>query len=259
MLPDGGCACGGTEDLIQCVDCFTVRVSCRPCCLKAHRMLPFHRIKRWNGNFFARSSLFSQGHIIHLGHEGGPCPKHEDCLKATGEDEFVEGLDLLSQEEGDGKNLESEENWFSEDTSERVVTIVHTTGVFQHRVHWCSCLGHEEEHIQLLRLRLFPASTNRPSTAFSFDVLDHFYVIAMECKTSAQSFSQKLRRLTNNVFPHMVPVSSEFNCNILTSIDDTARTVTGNFYEYPGSGVTCMLGKDLALDMRKTRVLGLGT
>jgi hypothetical protein len=141
MLPDGGCACGGTEDLIQCVDCFTVRVSCRPCCLKAHRMLPFHRIKRWNGNFFARSSLFAQGHIIHLGHEGGPCPKHEDCLKATGEDEFVEGLDLLSQEEGDGKNLESEENWFSEDTSERVVTIVHTTGVFQHRVHWCSCLS----------------------------------------------------------------------------------------------------------------------
>ncbi|KAG1843030.1 hypothetical protein F4604DRAFT_1517518, partial [Suillus subluteus] len=53
---------------------------------------------------------------------------------------------------------------------------------------------------------MFPASTSRPRTAFTFDVLDHFLIDALECKTSAMSFFQKLRRLTNNAFPDSVPV-----------------------------------------------------
>jgi hypothetical protein len=42
---------------------------------------------------------------------------------------------------------------------------------------------------------------------FTFDVLDNFYIDAMECKTSAGSFFSKLRRLTSNGFPEQVPVS----------------------------------------------------
>ncbi|KAI6102310.1 hypothetical protein EV401DRAFT_1893973 [Pisolithus croceorrhizus] len=51
------------------------------------------------------------------------------------------------------------------------------------------------------RQRLFPASISKPKTAFTFDVLDHFLVHALECKTSAMSFYQKLKRFTNNAFP----------------------------------------------------------
>ncbi|KAI6105150.1 hypothetical protein EDD16DRAFT_1695749 [Pisolithus croceorrhizus] len=53
--------------------------------------------------------------------------------------------------------------------------------------------------------RLFPASISKPKTAFTFDVLDHFLIDALECKTSAMSFYQKLRMFTNNAFPERVP------------------------------------------------------
>ncbi|KAI6125019.1 hypothetical protein EDD16DRAFT_1474673, partial [Pisolithus croceorrhizus] len=56
-----------------------------------------------------------------------------------------------------------------------------------------------------LRRRLFPASISKPKTAFTFDVLDHFLIDALECKTSAMSFYQKLKRFTNNAFPERVP------------------------------------------------------
>ncbi|KAI6101699.1 hypothetical protein EDD16DRAFT_1525810 [Pisolithus croceorrhizus] len=49
--------------------------------------------------------------------------------------------------------------------------------------------------------RLFPASISKPKTAFTFDVLDHFLIDALEYKTSAMSFYQKLKRFTNNAFP----------------------------------------------------------
>jgi hypothetical protein len=49
------------------------------------------------------------------------------------------------------------------------------------------------------------------------EVLDHFGIDAMECKTSAQSFFQKLRRVTNNAFPDEVPVCSDFSYNSLNS------------------------------------------
>jgi hypothetical protein len=40
-------------------------------------------------------------------------------------------------------------------------------------------------------LRLFPASHLRPETAFTFDVLEHFHIDAMECKTATASFIKK--------------------------------------------------------------------
>ncbi|KAI6105234.1 hypothetical protein EDD16DRAFT_1524338 [Pisolithus croceorrhizus] len=49
--------------------------------------------------------------------------------------------------------------------------------------------------------RLFPASISKPKTAFTFDVLDHFLIDSLECKTSAMNFYQKLKRFTNNAFP----------------------------------------------------------
>ncbi|KAG2047197.1 hypothetical protein BDR06DRAFT_852282, partial [Suillus hirtellus] len=85
--------------------------------------------------------------------------------------------------------------------------IVHSSGVFTHNVSWCQCPGsHHEHHLQLLQAGLFPASTTHPRTAFTFKVLDHFLIDALECKTSAMSFFEKIRRLTNNAFPDTVPV-----------------------------------------------------
>ncbi|KAI6007908.1 hypothetical protein EDC04DRAFT_2907519 [Pisolithus marmoratus] len=88
-------------------------------------------------------------------------------------------------------------------SSQFQMTIVHTEGIFSHEVSVCNCPGsHPNDwHLDFLRQRLFPASISNPKTAFTFAVLDHFLIDALECKTSAMSFYQKLKRFTNNAFP----------------------------------------------------------
>ncbi|KIK73637.1 hypothetical protein PAXRUDRAFT_177903, partial [Paxillus rubicundulus Ve08.2h10] len=55
---------------------------------------------------------------------------------------------------------------------------------------------------------LFPASISRPETAFTFNVLDHYRIDNLECKTTATSFFSKLLRLTPKGTP--VPVRGIF-------------------------------------------------
>ncbi|KAI6126959.1 hypothetical protein F5141DRAFT_1200632 [Pisolithus sp. B1] len=108
---------------------------------------------------------------------------------------------------GEGPPNHRKSSWFQ-------MTIVHTEGIFSHEVSVCKCPGSDPNdwHLDLLHQRLFPASISKPKTAFTFDVLDHFLIDALECKTSAMSFYQKLKRFTNNAFPERVPV--ECSCAI---------------------------------------------
>ncbi|KAG2063158.1 hypothetical protein BDR04DRAFT_974624, partial [Suillus decipiens] len=87
------------------------------------------------------------------------------------------------------------------------LVIVHSTGVYSHHVSWCQCPGADKDrHLHLLKARLFPTSITRPQSAFTFNVLDHFLIDALECKTLAMSFYQKLQCFTNNAFPHKISV-----------------------------------------------------
>ena len=94
---------------------------------------------------------------------------------------------------------------------DRQMTIIHVNGVFKHCVRFCKCQGANLEHIQLFDHRLFSSSFDCPQTTFTLDVLEYYGIDAMECKTLAQSFFQKLRRVTNNAFPEEVLVCSSFN------------------------------------------------
>ena len=142
---------------------------------------------------------------MNLGHHGNPCPINNNVPQEIRQDDFVEGMGIGVEDIQEDKDT-GQEHRQGDILMEHVVIVVHTTGVFQHHVRWCTCPGHAKEDLQLLCLHLFPASNVRPRPAFTFNVLDHFYVDAMECKTSGDSFFQKLRRLTNNAFPDVVPV-----------------------------------------------------
>ncbi|KAF8431530.1 hypothetical protein L210DRAFT_3507864 [Boletus edulis BED1] len=85
------------------------------------------------------------------------------------------------------------------------LTIVDVTGVHFITVNYCHCPGSLPVHQQLLRGRLFPATLQRLSTAFTFHVLDDFIRDNLECGTSGSNYFSKLRRITSNVFPHLVP------------------------------------------------------
>jgi CxC2 like cysteine cluster associated with KDZ transposases len=170
--------------------------------MERHKLLPFHRIQKWNSKYFAKTTLFQQGYILHLGHRGLICPSNLDANDEWRDvDEGpvgVDGINLLNEEI-------QEQSWKT--LEEGVVDIVHTTGVFRNNVRWCTCQDASDKATQLFQMELFPASHHRPETAFTFDGLDYFYIDAMECKTPAASFMRKVCRLTNNAFPHMVVVS----------------------------------------------------
>jgi hypothetical protein len=176
--------CGSMEGLIRCRDCWLTPIWCKGCCLSAHDRLPFHRVEAWTGKYFRPSTLMVLGYVLHVGHNGKPCNNNSN---------FHTQANPANDPSKDDSSFHS------------AMVVVSSTGVFQHRVHWCSC--GTDRHLQLLRAGMFPASIHRPATAFTFDVLDHFYLDAMECKTSAQRFFTKLRRFTDESFWTKVDVS----------------------------------------------------
>ena len=293
----------------RCHDCFGVADLCTACCVQSHRYLPFHRISKWTGDCFVRSSLRHTGLTLFLGHRGLRCdgswdtgthsPSMTHHTRTTDHSKAyptvsidpglpVEGnavadphltpqtfpsnaadvdsslshslsdsltlamfppeASLLSQvhspappvsitdaltphlssmtenatteHTNDSSTIHSNTDATTAGTSTAKddiprgldvngnpwITIVDITGVHHLPMHSCTC-GHSSEStfVQLLRLSLYPCSTERPRTVFTFRLLEDFDLENLETKASAQSFYSKLRRITNNVSPHLVP------------------------------------------------------
>ncbi len=166
--------CGSNPGLIRCSDCFNSSVFCSDCIIKTHVHLPFHKVEKWNGKFFQKSSLHALRYIICLGHEGQPCPHTHTSP----------GFDTT-------------------------MVLIHINGIFTHRILWCACPNVSEHYLQLFEAGLFASSFKQPQTAFTSQVLDYYFIDSLECKTAAMSFWQKLTRLTDNTFPLDVKVSND--------------------------------------------------
>lgn len=204
--------CKSASGAYRCKDCFQQAFYCTSCCLSTHHRLPFHRIQHFNGHYFERHDLNQLGLVIDIRTHIG------ECLPPSG----APGRHSHQYED-------SESDWEDDDatadchqsenvpatqtsTTSRNMIIVTSTGIFKRSIRWCNCANVPEPHIQLLRARLFPATFMSPNTAFTFEVLDHFRLDALECNTAALNFMSKLIRITNEVFPSTVPVSELSSC-----------------------------------------------
>ena len=154
----------------RCVHCFAHPQLCQGCIISSHKHSPFHFIEKWNGEFFQPTTLQELGFVLHLGHAGHACPENVSCTNSY---EFC---------------------------------VVDTLGITQHRIQPCLCQNAAPLYVQLLQMDLFPSTMERPQTVFTFSVLDRFRIESLEGKTSAYSFYSQLRRLTDNCFPHLLPV-----------------------------------------------------
>ena len=129
--------------------------------------------------------------------------------------------------------------------SRSVLTIAASTGIFMQTVRWCQCASNSDQYVQLLLwAKLFPASFINLKTAFTFEVLDHFRIDALECKTSAMTFISKLRCLTNEAFPSKVLVSCPtdwISFRFAFGLTMWRRIDTGSCLESHGSGGTCTI------------------
>jgi hypothetical protein len=163
-----------SEALFKCMDCFVTSVTCSGCAVKSHTHHPFHRVARWNGQFFQDVSLSQLGLTLHLGHNGHPCPN--------------------------GSTVQAG----------RTFVIVHTNGFHRMAIAFCACRSDKGDAVpqfrQLVTAGLFPATLTQPESVFTFDVLDNWHQHALTSKKSAHDYHDALRRLTNPVFLSDVPV-----------------------------------------------------
>ncbi|KAG8915030.1 hypothetical protein FRC00_008546 [Tulasnella sp. 408] len=162
----------------RCRDCIGQRVYCQNCIVSIHDTMPFHRVEKWNGEFFVpQSPAEAQVHqLLDLGHNGSRCdaPYSAEHLKrpATG-----------------------------------TLTVLHINGYHKLQVRYCCCLGSPEPYQQLLQAGLFPATHTRPQTAFTFQLLKHFERFNLASKTAAHDYHKALLHLTDNVLPQSIPSS----------------------------------------------------
>ena len=175
------CSCGrfGATKQFRCNDCFQSPLVCAQCIKDEHACMPFHWVQQWNGRFFQKMELSELGLELNLGHGGRLCPEHVlECQ---------------------GKGCEHR-------TSLRF-TVVHTNGIHQCNVNYCTCVGHKDVFIQLLEYGVFPSSRKQPRLGFSVATLREYEALNNAAKTSVHDYIDVLRRQTNNVLPDAVSVS----------------------------------------------------
>lgn len=140
-----------------------------------------------------KTSLEDLGLIVDLGHGGHACPNKSSL------------------------------------TAPSTLVVIASNGIHQIRVQWCSCslsIGKaSEKMIQLLRLRWFPASPQRPATAVTFECLDLFHKNTVQGKLTGYDFYQSLMHLTDNTDINPPRVR---NCSFLSSIFKLTHVCRGD-------------------------------
>jgi hypothetical protein len=100
-------------------------------------------------------------------------------------------------------------------TENKNFTVIDTSGVHNVTLVFCGCVGAAAEHprVQLLRVNWFPASVDRPESAFTFDVLDSFHLVTLQGKISAYDFYYSLAHKSDNVGLLKLRVGSYIFCD----------------------------------------------
>lgn len=182
--------------MYRCFDCLSEPLFCAKCCRNDHWRLPFHKISKWNRDFFEDTSMTRLGLEIYLGHEGLP------CLVLGNMQEWEDTNEPIYELPNDLTTITELPIWNGRDCT----TVVDKSGVHSLVIRFCQCPNSCTPDKQLFEAGMFLASFTQPKTAFTFPVLDGFLLDNLECGTSALNYYSKLRRMTSSIFPHLVPV-----------------------------------------------------
>ncbi|KAL0566195.1 hypothetical protein V5O48_015816, partial [Marasmius crinis-equi] len=164
-------SCGASEADLRCLDCFALRMVCKPCMLRKHGDTPLHRPQEWTKNFFQSISLRTLGSRIYLGHGPGMrCPYPQ---------------------------IQSE------------FTVLHCNGIHIVALDFCGCEGAPERHLQLMEIGWWPASYKEPRTAATFELLRKFHIINLQCQTPPTDFYRSLEQITDGSCLSKIPDRSQ--------------------------------------------------
>ncbi|KAJ6511876.1 hypothetical protein C8R47DRAFT_1173309 [Mycena vitilis] len=155
----------------RCMDCFIPDLFCKQCCLASHARHPLDRIQYWNGKNFERVTLRKMGLRIQLGHRVG-----EVCeTPIAGHKRF---------------------------------TIIHNNSIHRVAVDFCGCrdeaiVGSRRQ--QLLRRRLYPATSKEPRTCATLVAVDTFHIMTLEGKVTAYDYYSGVEKLSDNTGLKKIP------------------------------------------------------
>ncbi|KAG8781153.1 hypothetical protein FRC12_022182 [Ceratobasidium sp. 428] len=163
--PTTPCICGAelADVLYTCDDCLSRHRICHSCLMARHVSMPTHRIRKWNGYAWSKTSLQAEGFELSLGAHDGVCPNR----------------------------------------IRRDFTLGDVTGLHTITLAFCGCANAAEQNMQLLQVNIMPCSDANPSSGFTFACLRMFHFASTESKLSASRFYSILERSTNNLMPHL--------------------------------------------------------
>ncbi len=128
--------------------------------------------KVWNNAYFEKASLTDLGYVLQLGHKSRDCRTPQDGIQT--------------------------------------LTVIDLTGIHTVKVRWCGCkgsIGESSRRVQLLQMRWFPTTAERPNTVVTFDTLDFFHLLTIQAKTSFYDFYETLGKRIDNSGLWQYPVS----------------------------------------------------
>jgi hypothetical protein len=170
------CGCGsGKLRLVQCQECSPYTISCTKCFIDSHRHVRWHWAHVWD----PIQRIFSQVDYSEVS------PAIEGSALQLGH-----SIDYIS---------------CSGNSDAQAITVVHSNGIHETKVRFCCC-SNTDRSTQLIRAGLFPGSPSYPQTAFTFALLKQFQFHTRQSRASAFDWIVGLRRMTNKVTPHKVPV-----------------------------------------------------
>ncbi|KAJ7448387.1 hypothetical protein FB451DRAFT_1533078 [Mycena latifolia] len=154
----------------RCDECFTRAPFCKECIVELHHDNPLHIIRNWANEAWVITTLKSLGLRVQLVHTRG---------------EICPGVIARTPEEAAAADSDS-------------FCIVDNNAIHEVAVDFCTCGTAPARTVQLLRARLYPATSLRPRSAATFRVLRKFHMLSFESKCSAYEFYNALARNTNN-------------------------------------------------------------
>lgn len=200
--------CQAVQGEWRCTCCWGGHLLCKSCCLDQHQLNPFHRIEHWApAGHFEPAQLSDLGLKIWLSPRGPGCRCHGSGQPEKEDDDLPEWDTEEEDDDEDSSAARWDTHFRSRQSPGKAMIVVDVTGVHTLPVLFCTCDGSPPHDMQMLRMGLYPSTQKAIRTAFTFQVLDLFLLENLECKTPASSFYARLRRMTDPVFPHRVPVS----------------------------------------------------
>lgn len=218
---------------------------CRRCCRHVHKWLPFHRIQRWNGQFFCRAALWEvgcrllvippSGHCAEISERifqmdraeleidkvnrnksDSPAENVDDLFNITAKVGSIDLSDFQPDEQDDPgdddtwneelEQLESQDGPPREDGfGNPFITVIDTSGFHTLPLVVCNCSSIQENVRDCLAAGLFAASFRQISTLVTTHCLEEFRLSNLECKTTNYQYHNFLRRKTNAAFPKSIP------------------------------------------------------